>query len=260
MSGAIFLQAQYLQFVLDYTPLAAGLALVPAAAGMLWGTGAGTHLSSHLGARRTVAFGIFLAAAGLAVQATFTTGGSYLPTGIGLLLFGLGAGMAMPAATDSIMSSLPPSSAGVGSAMNDTVREVGGALGVAIVGSVAAASYTSAVSDELTRFADLPEPVRVALSDNVGAALGMTQALGSRAGEIVGVARDAFVTSMRGALWVAAAAAFAGVVVALVSMPKSMPAHSAASPADGEADAPPVTGAAPSSPSSDRDAGELLEA
>jgi MFS family permease len=111
MAGTVFLQAQYLQFILDYTPMAAGFALVPAAIGMLLGTGAGAHLAAMHGGRITVTAGTVIAAAGVAVQAAFVTGGSYVPTGVGLLLFGLGAGIAMPAATEMIMASLPPARA-----------------------------------------------------------------------------------------------------------------------------------------------------
>ena len=155
MAGTVFLQAQYLQFVLDYTPLAAGFALVPAAIGMLLGTGAGAHLSASHGGRIAVTAGTMIAAAGVAVQAAFVDGSSYLPTGVGLLLFGLGAGIAMPAATEMIMATLPPARAGVGSAVNDTVREFGGALGVAVIGSVAATSYASSMHSKLDRFPDL---------------------------------------------------------------------------------------------------------
>ena len=162
MAGTVFLQAQYLQVVLGYTPLVAGFAIVPAAIAMLLGTGAGSHLATMHGARVAVTAGTLLATAGIAVQAAFADGGSYLPTGIGLFLFGLGAGMAMPAATEVIMAGLPPSRAGVGSAVNDTVREFGGALGVAVIGSVAATSYASSMGRELARFPELtsdrPQP------------------------------------------------------------------------------------------------------
>ena len=143
MAGTVFLQAQYLQFVLDYTPLAAGFALVPAAIGMLLGTGAGAHLAAMHGGRVAVTAGTMIAAGGVALQAALVDGGSYLPTGIGLFLFGLGAGIAMPAATEMIMATLPPARAGVGSAVNDTVREFGGALGVAVIGSIAATAYAT---------------------------------------------------------------------------------------------------------------------
>ena len=83
MAGTVFLQAQYLQFVLGYTPLVAGFALVPAALGMLFGTGAGAHMNANLGGRVAVAAGTLVAAAGVAAQAGFIDGTSYVPTGVG---------------------------------------------------------------------------------------------------------------------------------------------------------------------------------
>ena len=220
MAGAIFLQAQYLQFILGYTPLAAGFALVPAAIGMLMGTGAGTHLSVQHGGRVSVAAGALVAAGGLAVQAAFIDGTSYLPTGFGLLLFGLGAGIVMPAATDLIMATLPPERAGVGSAVNDTVRELGGALGVAVVGSIAATRYTSSMHSGLARFPGVGRATRTALSDNVGAAIDLSHRIGPNGAEIASLARDAFVGSMRGALWLAVGVAVWSSVVALVHLPR----------------------------------------
>ena len=181
MAGTVFLQAQYLQFVLQYTPLAAGFALVPAAIGMLLGTGAGAHLAEMHGGRIAVTIGTLIATAGVAVQAAFVDGGSYVPTGIGLLLFGLGAGIAMPAATEMIMATLPPARAGVGSAVNDTVREFGGALGVAVIGSVAATSYATSMHSELGRFPNLTAIDRSLLANNVGAAIHTSGHAGAQA-------------------------------------------------------------------------------
>ncbi len=220
MAGTVFLQAQYLQFILDYTPLAAGFALVPAAIGMLFGTGAGAHLSAIHGGRIAVAAGTLIAAGGVAAQAAFTTGGSYLPTGIGLFLFGFGAGIAMPAATDMIMSTLPPARAGVGSAVNDTVREFGGALGVAVIGSIAATNYSSSLHRELVRFPNLTATDRGLLTNNVGAALHTSRGLGAQGDEIASLARHAFVGSMSASLWIATALAVCATVIAVVLLPR----------------------------------------
>jgi EmrB/QacA subfamily drug resistance transporter len=221
MAGTVFLQAQYLQFVLDFTPLAAGAALVPAAVGMIVGTGVGTHLAQGLGSRIAVVSGTIAAAAGVAAQAAFVDGSSYLPTGTGLALFGLGAGIAMPAATELIMSTLPPARAGVGSAVNDTVREVGGALGVAVIGSIAASAYAADVEGQLD---SVPPTLRAAAADNVGAALEISRQLGADGTQLAEVARDAFVDSMAGSFWVGVA--FAGLATALAwaKLPKSDPA------------------------------------
>ena len=222
MAGTVFLQAQYLQFILGYTPLAAGVALVPAAIGMVLGSGIGAHLADQLGGRIAVTTGTLAAAAGVAVQAAFVDGTSYLPTGAGLALFGLGAGIAMPAATDLIMSTLPPARAGVGSAVNDTVREVGGALGVAVIGSVAASTYAANLNGQLD---DLPEGVRAVVSDNIGAALTVSQHLGADGTQLAEAAREAFITSMTGALWVGVALAVLATVIAWTRLPKQAPGH-----------------------------------
>jgi Na+/melibiose symporter-like transporter len=220
MAGMVFLQAQYLQFVLGYTPLAAGFALVPAALGMLLGTGVGTHLNVAFGSRVAIATGTLISAAGVAVQAQFIDGTSYVPTGVGLLLFGLGAGIAMPAATDLIMATLPPSRAGVGSAVNDTVRELGGALGVAVIGSVAATNYRASVESELTRHPGISDPVQDLLTDNVGSALQTSGQLGADGAEIASIARTAFVDSMSTSLWLAVGLAVTATVIAVVYLPR----------------------------------------
>jgi Na+/melibiose symporter-like transporter len=229
MAGTVFLQAQYLQFILGYTPLVAGFALVPAALGMVIGTGAGAHMNAMLGGRVAVATGTLIAAAGVAVQAGFIDGSSYVPTGVGLLLFGLGAGIAMPAATDLIMATLPPARAGVGSAVNDTVRELGGALGVAVIGSVAATNYAASLQSELTRFPGISEPARHLLTDNVGSALQTSGQLGANGTEIASLARTAFVNSMSVSLWVAVALAASATIVAMKYLPRRE------GPADAEA-------------------------
>ena len=227
MAGTVFLQAQYLQFILGYTPLVAGIALVPAALGMILGTGVGAHMAAQLGGRIAVVTGTLFAAGGVAVQAALIDGTSYVPTGVGLLLFGLGAGIAMPAATELIMATLPPARAGVGSAVNDTVRELGGALGVAVIGSVAASSYASNLQGELAHIPGLSDGLRAAVSDNLGAAIGASHQLGANGSEVAALARDAFVSSMSGSLWVGVGLAASATVIAFVHLPRHASARDA---------------------------------
>jgi hypothetical protein len=177
-------------------------------------------MNAKLGGRVTVATGTLFAAAGVAVQAGFIDGTSYVPTGVGLLLFGLGAGISMPAATDLIMATLPPARAGVGSAVNDTVRELGGALGVAVIGSIAATSYASSMQSALARFPRISDPARHLLADNVGSALHLSGRLGANGTEIASVARSAFVNSMTTTLWVAVGLAVWATIIAVVHLPR----------------------------------------
>jgi len=187
---------------------------------MLLGTGAGGHLAAQHGGRMAVTAGTLIAGSGVALQAGFANGGSYLPTGIGLLLFGLGAGIAMPAATDMIMATLPAARAGVGSAVNDTVREFGGALGVAVIGSIAATTYASSMHSELARFPGLTGVDRTMLSNNVGAAVEASHRLGANGERIASAARGAFVDSMSNSLWIAAGLAGCAAVVAFTQLPR----------------------------------------
>jgi hypothetical protein len=212
---------------------------------MILGTGVGAHASGHLGGRIAVVAGIVTAASGVAVQAAFIDGSSYVPTGIGLLLFGLGAGIAMPAATELIMSTLPPERAGVGSAVNDTVREVGGALGVAVIGSIAASAYSSNLQGQVD---GLPAELQAVATDNIGAALEVAGRLGADGTELAAAARDAFVTSMSSSLWAGVALATVAAVVAWARLPKhvAVAAHGHASHGHAHAGLHPVPAPMPS--------------
>src|SRR5947208_8424871 len=91
--------------------------------------------------------------------------------GLVRIIFGAGMGFTTAPATESIMGSLPPGKAGVGSAVNDTTRQTGGALGVAVLGSVFASRYHAAVAASATTLAGLPASVRAAVRDSIGKAL-----------------------------------------------------------------------------------------
>jgi len=125
-----------------------------------------------------------------------------------------------------IMATLPPARAGVGSAVNDTVREFGGALGVAVIGSVAATSYATSMRSELDQFPTLTGIDRSMLVNNVGAAIHASQHLGDQADQIAAAARTAFVDSMHSSLWVAAGLAFCAAIVTFTQLPRQT-AHSA---------------------------------
>jgi len=126
-------------------------------------------------------------------------------------------GTAMVPATDSIMGSLPLAKAGVGSAMNDTTRQIGGALGVAILGSVFASAFTSNVSPSLT---ELPADVAAMASQSVDQAINAGTQLGGPAGAaIVAAAKQSFISAMDRGLFVGAGIALVGAIVALIWLP-----------------------------------------
>jgi hypothetical protein len=134
-----------------------------------------------------------------------------------MLLMGAGMGLAVAPATDSIMGSLPRDQAGVGSAVNDTTREVGGALGVAIIGSMLSSLYGTRVADALP--AGTPPAARAAVTDSVGAAMQVADRFGAAGAGLANAAREAFVFAMSRASLVTAAIALVGAFVAWRFLP-----------------------------------------
>jgi EmrB/QacA subfamily drug resistance transporter len=143
--GFFFLATQYLQLVRQYSPLEAGLALLPLPIVFVAASPRSAVLAARYGAGRVMAAGLLIVAGGFAILSVVTPGTSYLLIALALAVLGAGMGVTAAPATGEIMSAVPLSKAGVGSAMNDTTRELGGALGIAILGSIATSAYRSAI-------------------------------------------------------------------------------------------------------------------
>jgi EmrB/QacA subfamily drug resistance transporter len=212
--GFLFLSTQYLQFVLGYSPSAAGVRVLPYAATMIVFALLSSQLVAGFGTKRVVSMGMVLFSMGLAIAATVTTTTGYGRLAIALLFLGAGMGLAGAPATESIMGSLPPARANIGSAVNDTTRELGGALGIAIVGSIMSSLYTIQVSDRLPD--DVPAPLAAAARESLGAAV---QASGTRGADIADAAREAFVHAMSRASIVVALIAALGAFIAWRYLP-----------------------------------------
>ena len=146
MFGVMFLMTQYLQLVLGFTPLGAAVRLLPMTPVMLIVSPLTPRLSARFGAHRVVAIGMSLLAVGFALFSRTSPHSSYVYVLLCLLPFMSGAALTMSPMTTAIMSAVPPRRAGAGSAMNDATRELGAALGVAVLGSLAASKYTSRLS------------------------------------------------------------------------------------------------------------------
>jgi EmrB/QacA subfamily drug resistance transporter len=218
MFGSMYFLTQYLQFVLGYTPMMAGAALIPLAAAMMIMSPNTARITRRVGTKVPVATGMVVVAGTLALMSRLQVGGSYWEVGIVLLLLGLGIATAMAPATESIMGSLPPGKAGVGSAMNDTTRQVGGALGVAVLGSLTAASYHSHISSSSTLHA-LPAAAAGAAHDSIGGAVEVAGKLGPAGHQLVAGASAAFVHAMSTTLLIGAVVALGGALVALLFLP-----------------------------------------
>ncbi len=221
--GFIFLSTQYLQFVLGYTPFGAGLRTLPFAGAMILAAPMSSRVVELLGTKRTVVVGMLTFATGLVVASTSTVASGYPRIGIAMLLMGAGLGLSAPPATESIMGSLPPDRAGVGSAMNDTTREVGGALGVAIIGSLMSSIYAGQLDDHLPR--NISPAVAREAEDSIGAALGVSSTLGRAGAGVADAAREAFVHAMSRASLITAVVSAAGALVAWRFLPARAADH-----------------------------------
>ena len=219
MFGVIFLLTQYFQFVLGYTPLEAGIRLLPLAATMMVVAPLSARIVERIGTKVVVSTGLFLSGLGVLSFTQFEVSTGYENIFWRLMLMAVGMGLTMAPATESIMGSLPLAKAGVGSAVNDTTRQVGGALGVAIIGSVLASTYGSQVGDAVAG-QPLPNGVANDAKNSLGFALETASRLGGPAGNALAeTARTAFVDGMHQGYLVGAAALIVGAIAALIWLP-----------------------------------------
>jgi predicted MFS family arabinose efflux permease len=203
MFGSYFIFTQYLQFVRGYDPLSAGIRMLPWALAYMASATQSAKLVERFGQRLVVSSGLVIAAAGLGiVAATSSLTSSYWLFAIGLVLQALGMGLTTAPSTGAIMRSLPLHKAGVGSAVNDTTRELGGALGVAVIGSLVASHFRSSIHSAV---AGLPAKATHSLAE----ALQQASAVGgARGGTITNAARDSYVNAFSSTLWIALSVVF----------------------------------------------------
>ncbi|GAA0932850.1 MFS transporter [Virgisporangium aurantiacum] len=201
--GVMLALTQYLQFVLGYGPMKAGLAFIPMLITVVAFNGIGVVVDRKLGTRVAVAAGLLLMGAGFAVLASLSPADGYWKLAVALVVMGAGSGTAGPAAYGTLLAALPPERAGVGSAVNDTVQQVGAALSVAVLGSVLTAVYRSAMP------ADAGESARNSIGDALGiAALDGDATLAQQA-------KDAFVDAIAATSIVGVVGGVAAAVVAV---------------------------------------------
>ncbi|MBV9832184.1 MAG: MFS transporter, partial [Marmoricola sp.] len=165
-----FLVTQYFQFVRGYGTLSTGARILPVALSIAVASVAGAQLAPRIGTRAVVTTGLVLFGTSFLWISTVGLDASYATVIVPqMVLMGLGMGLIQTPATESILLVLPPARAGVGSAVNDATRELGGTLGVAVVGSLFSSVYAGHLADGA--FADLPGHVLTQAQDSVGAAL-----------------------------------------------------------------------------------------
>ncbi|WP_405183118.1 MFS transporter [Nocardia sp. NBC_01377] len=194
MGALMLMLTQYLQFVLGYGPMKAGLALLPYAVAAAVCNGLGATLGKAVSNKTLIVSGLLVMSAAFVILAI---GQGYLWVLVSMLVMGMGGGLAGPAAYAAIMNAIPLEHAGVGSAMNDTLQQVGMAISIAVLGSVLAGVFTSRMPD------DAPEAAR----ESIGAAfeLGYTEP-----------AKEAFTAAMAAGAWISAGFSAAAALLGLI--------------------------------------------
>jgi len=191
--GFFFVAMQYMQLILGYSPLGTAFALVPLAIPILT---LGATLPLYLpkiGLRTAVALGLFLIAVGLFCMRVLDAYSSYLEFVWPILIVSAGIGLCVAPTTSAIMGAVPDEKQGVASAVNDTTREVGAAIGIAVAGSVVAAHYSNVLGPALAGF---PEPVRAPALESLAQALAVADRMGPQGGQVAQLAENAFLQSM----------------------------------------------------------------
>src|SRR5215831_15263214 len=214
--GFIFVVLQYLQLIRGHSALVSAVSMLPMPAAMIPTARLGPALVARLGARVTCTAGLALMAAALIALAQLTGSSSYWLLAGGLILLGIGMGLAMPPATSGITSALPAAQQGVGSAINDLSREVGGAVGIAVLASVVTAAYQSRLH---------PAHLPAAQASLARSSVAVATHLG---GAVAAQAHTAFVDGMHLALLVAAGIATAAAITVATLLrrrPGQVPGH-----------------------------------
>ncbi len=223
LAGSMFFVSQYMQTILGYDTLTAGLGTLPVAAGLIVAAPLSAPVSKRIGIKFTVALGIGLAAVALLFMGlTYKIDTPYITIAAGQLLLAAGMGLAMAPATNSIMSAIPANKSGIGSAMNDTTRELGTALGVAVLGTFMNGIYISGVQGGLKLIPGLPKELIDAVSSSIQAAhaIANTPEMPRIMGTVIlTTANQSFVNGMTHAMIVGAVIMAASVVFVLVTLP-----------------------------------------
>ena len=207
-----FVITQFLQFVQQYDALAAGLRILPYGVVLLIVSPRAADLSARFGERLVILIGMVIAAAGFVVLGLLDPDSPYGVTATGLVLVAIGTGLLMPPATTALVASLPPAKAGVGSAMNDTTREIGGAVGIAVGGALLSVGYRRGVEDDLGGLD--PESAEIA-QDSFGGLLSI-----SGTGDLVEIGRQSFTDGMQLAMFLSAGVLLLAAVPVAVLFPR----------------------------------------
>lgn len=224
MMGAFFGMTQIFQLVMEYDALTTSLAFIPSMLPMMIIGPLIPKYVERVGTRWTVIPGLVIIAGGFLLMTTWPTVPSYWDFLIAMSIITLGMAMVMTPATNMLMSSVPKNRSGMGSAMNDTTRELGASLGIAVLGSLIANQYASNIA---TVAEQLPAEAAGAVEDSLAGAVAVTDAMAAQGGEaaaagaqILAAAQEAFMDANQHSMMISAIIAGATAVLMLIALPR----------------------------------------
>jgi EmrB/QacA subfamily drug resistance transporter len=213
-----FFLTQYFQLIQLRSPFETGLMILPNAGAIIVASGIAQFALPRVGPRRLVATGVAIMALGTALFTGVDAGTDALSLIAFIMVFGFGFGLAAQPLTDTVMAAVPVEDAGIGSAVNDVSRELGSALGVAILGSIVSSFYRGNVEADLA--GQVPDDVVELASEGLGViGVAAQQLPGDVAGTAVAGANQAFIDAMTNGFWFSVAFLGLGLAVSLTMLP-----------------------------------------
>ena len=217
MSGVFFSMSQLMQLVMGYTPLESSLRTIPLMLPMMFLSPLVPTIVKKIGARTSIGVGLLLTSTAFVIMSTWTVDLTYAFLAMTMLIMMLGITLAMTPGTNILMASVPRNRSGMGSAMNDTTRELGGALGVAVLGAVLSASYEKEIAATAAKF---PGAVGEALQSSLAVAMQVADKLGPMTQQVIDAAQTAFMTGVSHSALIAAVIIFVAALIAFFGLPK----------------------------------------
>ncbi|MFD7867537.1 MFS transporter [Streptomyces sp. NPDC059783] len=216
LMGVTFFSAFYMQSVRGWSALQSGLLILPLAVAQMVFAPRARHVVARFGARAVCTVGMLAVAAGLAAFALFDADTPVWVMCVVFFVQGTGMAHVMPPVTVAVMQALPREKAGSGSAVNNTFRQVGGALGIAVLGSVLSTVYRGDIEDHLGA---VPAAVRDVAGESIEATLGVAEKMGPAGTPLVAAANDAFMSAMHVTAFCSAGVAALGALVVALFLP-----------------------------------------
>lgn len=217
MSGVFFSMGLLIQLILGMSPLESSFAMLPVMLPMMLIGPMIPFVVKKLGARTTISGGLIITSVAFVAMSTWTAEMTYWHLLFVMWVMMIGISAAMTPGTNILMSAVPRNRSGMGSAMNDTTRELGGALGVAVLGAILSAAYASNIKDVASK---LPAAAQEAVEGSLASAVAVADKMGDAAGPLLHAAKEAWMSGLGTASLVAAAIIFVSGVIAFIALPK----------------------------------------